>query len=184
MCDICDGTATIDDYFNRMHLRIAEHGWYTVCVEADARSPGWLYTVGLSESFGHPELVVVGLKPDAAHEVLEALSLGVLDGHRYAVGEIADIGGRRVRFGAVHPAHLSRDLVAAWRGYYRGLGGEPPPLEVLQVICSDDFFCSCHRGGQRQLSRPAPLVGSAGRGRTAGRKATRKQRRRPPKRRK
>lgn len=61
---------------------IARYGWHVVHVPEDDQGPGWSCTVGLYHSYGHPEILVAGLKPELALFVLNEC-------------------GRRVRAGAV-----------------------------------------------------------------------------------
>lgn len=40
-----------------------------------------------------------------------------------------------VAFGAVHPVHLANGLVGMWQALYLDhRDGQPPPLEVVQVL--------------------------------------------------
>jgi hypothetical protein len=158
MCEICNGTATHDDYLIRIHLGIAEAGWHLAGVEPDARQPGWAYTIGLVES-DHPEFVIVGLEEHAAAALLGHLAARVLDGEDFEAGEEVTIApGKSVRFGSVHPAHLERGLLNTWAGYYRSIGRRSPELEVLQVVCSEGWFCACHRRSQPDLAEARSFV--------------------------
>jgi hypothetical protein len=51
---------TNDEILQRVRADIATHGWHLVLVPAADRAPGWAHTIGLSERFGHPELLVFG----------------------------------------------------------------------------------------------------------------------------
>jgi hypothetical protein len=49
---------------------IAAFGWHCVQIFAEENQPEYSFTVGLFESFDHPELVIFGLKAPIAHRIL------------------------------------------------------------------------------------------------------------------
>lgn len=64
---------------------VAEHianvrrvGYSTVAVAAGDCEPGWVYTVGLSQAVGGPELLTIGLPPRKAHVLIHAAAIRVL----------------------------------------------------------------------------------------------------------
>lgn len=59
-----------DDGDRKLLSDIHEFGWHVVNVPGDERAPAWCFTVGLQHSYGHPELVIVGLPLDTGHAVL------------------------------------------------------------------------------------------------------------------
>jgi hypothetical protein len=59
----------------RVAADIAEYGWHGILVtdRADALDPDphiWSYSIGLLETWQHPELVIFGLPRDTAHQIL------------------------------------------------------------------------------------------------------------------
>src|SRR3546814_19040579 len=70
MCAICDG-ATYDEMLAGLHGVVERFGWAVQGVEA---STPWTYTIGLTERFGHPELVLVGIDISLAMNILNALA--------------------------------------------------------------------------------------------------------------
>jgi hypothetical protein len=69
---------------------VQNHGWHVLKVFEDDEGPGFAYTVGLYHSFGHPELIVVGLAPDVGHAVLNIAGESIRRGTRYAHGTQSD----------------------------------------------------------------------------------------------
>jgi hypothetical protein len=72
---------------------VAEHvanirrvGYSTVAVAAGECEPGWVYTVGLSQAVGGPELLTIGLPPRKAHVLIHAAALRVLTDDRSQPG--------------------------------------------------------------------------------------------------
>jgi len=49
---------------------VEAHGCHIIQVRPDNEIPGWSYTIGLYENFRQPEVIVVGLKEDTAHSLL------------------------------------------------------------------------------------------------------------------
>jgi hypothetical protein len=49
---------------------VAEYGWYVALFEANAATPAFGYTIGLWQTFGHPEIISFGLSEDALHTIL------------------------------------------------------------------------------------------------------------------
>ena len=82
------------DHQEQIHLDIARIGWHVVKVleGAEADEPPFAYTVGLTRSFGHPELMIVGLDLDDMHAVLNDLGDLVKAGRVFApMDEIPEI---------------------------------------------------------------------------------------------
>lgn len=116
---------------------ISAVGRTTVLVAADGVAPGWGYTVGLWRRFLHPELICVGMPPQACGGMLDLLSGRVADGAVLRPGE-PDSGlflGRPHRYLEVGPEwrsasdgfNLGRIVVS------EGWGAQewPPTIQVL-----------------------------------------------------
>ncbi len=59
-----------------------------VALVADQSSCDWAYSVGLSSSHGHPELLIVGLEAALAGSIIEVVGRSVAAGHRIAPGDV------------------------------------------------------------------------------------------------
>jgi hypothetical protein len=121
------GEWVVDDGMEAFRARVQQHGWMVMGIDDDAP---FSYTVGLWEHFQHPELIVMGLRAQSAHRLLNAcgehikqhgaLSLevpteGVLEGYPVRVREVKERESKVEHIG-----------YALW--YYK----EPVPL--LQVL--------------------------------------------------
>lgn len=173
MCEMCEGK-TLEEVHREMGLRIAERGWGVVAVEGDGRRWGpWAYTVGLSDAFGHPELVVADVELSGAYRVLDVFAQAVHDEDEWFIsGDVIDFGAddeATIRVAAVHASHLRTELFSGWHAYYRDLGPPAPDLRALQLVLSDEWFCHVHGSPQRDLSRPAPTARTGGHRRRKGR---------------
>lgn len=40
---------------------IAKYGWQISTIESDGYSPSFAYTIGLTKTYNHPELIILGL---------------------------------------------------------------------------------------------------------------------------
>jgi hypothetical protein len=115
---------------------VREHGWYAASIYD--HDPPFLFTIGLMQSWNHPELITFGLESQIAHPILSAMVRDIRAGTFFRepgtfLGVLADhyrIGIRRV-----HPTQHQLYLGYAM-GYCRYLGriGE---LEAVQVFWPD-----------------------------------------------
>jgi hypothetical protein len=134
MCEICDGM-TGETSRRQRRESIDRYGWAVVLVEAEPVSSAWAYTVGLVESFDHPELIVTGLAPWPAGALLNELADYVRRGGRLTPGDIVSDPHRKpLRFGKVHDAHWDHGTFAMWRDLYEHLGPPYPEPHAVEVI--------------------------------------------------
>jgi Domain of unknown function (DUF4262) len=53
---------------------ISEYGWHCVNVVEDDGHPPWSFTIGLYETWNHPELIIIGRSRATSHEILKTLA--------------------------------------------------------------------------------------------------------------
>jgi hypothetical protein len=71
---------------------IHKFGWHVLNVTDDNRGPRFSYSVGLFKTFGHPEIVIVGLKHELAHVLINNIGFDIKNGMKYQSGQFyADI---------------------------------------------------------------------------------------------
>ena len=162
MCVICDGM-TREEVFSGEFVRIAVNGFTMIQVEAN---PRWTYTIGLVQSFSHPELVVTGL-PGAAGGLITDVVERIRDGQRFDADStpltLCDCC-TSVAFGAVHTAQWEFGRFNQWLNYYGRLGGELPIPDAVQVLWHDEEgrfppdrdFCPAHGGTCQPLLDEPP----------------------------
>jgi hypothetical protein len=143
----CDGSS-FEQSMLALDLTIRTHGW--ALVQVDDEMP-WSYTVGLTESYDHPELMVAGLElteqAGVIHRVAEPIErTGSVDR-----AELADAG---IELAEVHPSHLAGDRFARWTLHYQQL---PAPGTFLQVVPPSNWFCDCHRHAMPHFDQPGPI---------------------------
>jgi len=157
MCRICDG-ASWEDVLAERELRLAVYGYFMTGVADDDCDP-WIYTVGLLDAIGHPELIVAGAEPEGSAAILTELSERILAGDRFAVGDKTRAAGDPVWFGRVHPVQYETSTFNQWHETQRAGLLETAELEAIQVILAPNCFCNECGDHQPILSNPAARVG-------------------------
>lgn len=113
------------------------HGWSLAGV--GDHKPPFQYTIGLTHTFRHPEVIVFGLDGGNAHALLSALVGEIRGGRSFAEPgvQVVGIGGgdHRVGFRRVHPTQHELYLGYAM-GFLTSVGriGE---LEAVQAFWPD-----------------------------------------------
>jgi hypothetical protein len=117
----------------QMRDDIATYGWHVIKVYEDEEGPGFAFTIGLFQRFGHPELIVFGLPLDTMHLMLNGAGEAVRAGQPFAAGQNYDniLEGYDCTFRPVSRKHYEAYLGSA-RWYYEGDG-----FPVLQLIWPD-----------------------------------------------
>ena len=113
MCEMCDDpTLTPADMRARTLAMIDDHGWLIQYVEAGENEPAFAYTVGLTGQ-GLPELQVVGLHVQAAHELLNRAA-PLWENHELRLGQTIATGNLTFRL----VPHVGPDEVFVAREFY------------------------------------------------------------------
>jgi hypothetical protein len=123
----------LDDADRKLLADVAEYGWHCLHVHGED-GPSWSFSIGIFQTWQHPELVVFGLKDTTAHNLLTQLVDRIKTDESFAAGhDYADVlEGYRCRFVQVDPQWYSAFLgYAQW--FYEADDGFP----VLQLIWPD-----------------------------------------------
>lgn len=122
-----------DPVETRVTEDISSVGWHVVKVLPTPELSGWAFTVGLWQSYGHPELVIFGLDSQTAHILLNDLGGRVSEGTRFSPdSENHDLlEDLTCHFRKVHRKWYEPFLGTALRHY----GGEA--FHTLQVFWPD-----------------------------------------------
>ena len=119
--------ASVDE---RTRENIAKFGCGVIHVMEEGELPPFAYSVGITQQTGAPEVVVIGLKRDMAHSVVNEYNKRVREGERFVPGQLYSgfIGGFDV---------LAEDVpLAAYDEYFgqnlKLYGG--PNFRVLQLV--------------------------------------------------
>ena len=111
---------------------VDQHHWVVLKITPD-RAPEYAYSVGLAKSFGHPELVVVGLDDETMQELINDIGDAIESGRSFKDGDVSPdfLEGYDVTFRGV-PSHLHAAQFA-WAERYYAEGD----FTVLQVVYPD-----------------------------------------------
>ncbi len=64
---------------------VAEFGWHLVKILERSDSPGWAFSIGLYQTFNHPEVVVFGLNGDLMHSVISSIGEDLRTGKKFEI---------------------------------------------------------------------------------------------------
>ncbi len=122
-------TRSRDAFLGRVAAEIETQGWHVTVVED---TPRYAHTTGLTKSFAHPEILIIGLPVSSIAEVAHEAARQVAAGARFRDGQTSDtiFDGLSAAFRAV-PLVSVLDYCAAARAYY-----DFPP-DVLQLVWPD-----------------------------------------------
>src|SRR5437667_10027912 len=82
-------TAT-DDGERKVLDDIAKYGWHCLNILEENGQPPWAFSIGLFQTWKHPELIVFGLKRDVAHEILNIIATGLAEHRRIDLSRPTD----------------------------------------------------------------------------------------------
>jgi hypothetical protein len=120
--------------FDRMKHDIATQGFTVMAVFPSEVSPGFAYTIGLSESTGHPELLLFALPMQAAHVVLGDLATRIKAGERFSDGDVInEVLNLPVAVKSISHQKASEYTVQLFN-MYPSLEAPPP---VVQLVLPD-----------------------------------------------
>jgi hypothetical protein len=119
------------------HRDMEEIGFSVAAVTGDVTGCDWAYTVGLHRSFGHPELVLVGLPAPLAGGLVQIVGEQVATGRTVEAGAEWRVGPLRVRGTVVDDVFLSHgDWFNLGREVMAELGLRWP--STLQLLWADE----------------------------------------------
>ena len=122
-----------DPRLARAKADIQRHGWHVVKVLADDSGPAFAYSIGLFQTFHHPEILMFGFEPDLMHRVINTVGEEVRSGKTFGSDQQSDdiLHGYEVEFKSVLPQFFD-DLVGTALAYYGG-----PLFPLLQCVLPD-----------------------------------------------
>jgi hypothetical protein len=120
----------MDDGDEKTRRDIEKYGCTVIHVMEEGDLPPFAYSVGITEQTGEPEVLVIGLKRELAHSVVNTYNRRVRDGERFESGKLYSgfIGGFDVLAEEV-PRREYGEYFGHCLALYRG-----PNFRVLQLI--------------------------------------------------
>jgi Domain of unknown function (DUF4262) len=122
-----------DDHDRKLLADIDRVGWAVIGVLEDEEGPGFAYSVGLFHTLGHPEILLMGLRPPIAQQLINSAGERVRTGERFEAGRRYDgiAAGFPLAFVEMDRRYYKEYLgYAGW--FYRG-----PDFSVLQCLWPD-----------------------------------------------
>lgn len=123
-----------DDSDRKLLADIETHGWHMVVIAGEEGCPEYVFTVGLFYTYGHPEIVLMGLPREAMYQLLQGMVQEIGQGKKFADGEVnAGLASFPIAFRSVeisrYPEYLGYGI---W--FYHSL---PAPFPALQFVWPD-----------------------------------------------
>lgn len=119
---------------NKIRDDIIRSGFSIVSVFASNNTPSYAYTIGLHETYNHPEIIVLGLPAQPSHGVIANAVESILDGgKKISVGiNYKGIANADVVFNVVSDFYKTKYALLAM-DYYGSLEG----VEFIQMLWPD-----------------------------------------------
>jgi hypothetical protein len=131
------------DRFDETERRVVEnvkkYGFHVWHVSPSADDDGFSYTVGLFDSYGHPEIVIFGQKVDWRNSMIDFIVEQIVEGKRFGTGELYPdlIEGFQCRFDSITSDRSYRDFLG-WDLWYYGTAKRLlERVPVLQFVWPD-----------------------------------------------
>lgn len=145
-----------DDGDRKLLADIARVGWAVVGIPEDEEGPGYAYSVGLYHTFGHPEVILIGLPWEVSYRFVNDIGSAVKGGRSYEAGRV--YGDLAVdypsTFLAVNRNHYKEYMgTAGW--FYRGWNFPA----VQMVWCDRDGHWPWDGSKPAEYWRSQPLLG-------------------------
>ena len=100
---------------------IRKYGLHVINVAEDTQGPEFAYSIGLFENYAHPEIIIVGLKQQLAHTLLNNMAYDIKSGSTFASGQFHEnvLDDFLCYFGDV-PKSKYKDYVGWASWFYEG----------------------------------------------------------------
>src|SRR5262249_23936133 len=122
-----------DDRDRKVLADIARVGWTVIAVQADGEGSGFAFSIGLLHTLGHPEILIMGLRPQIAQQLINNIGDAIREGQRFEAGKHYEgiAAGFPLAFVEMDRRYYREYLgYAGW--FYRG-----PDFPVLQCVWPD-----------------------------------------------
>jgi hypothetical protein len=113
---------TPEDDFDRQLLdTVARVGWMVLGIEASAEGPAYAFSIVMFHTLGHPEIVLMGLRPPVAQQLINVVGSEIRNGKRFEAGQRYEgiTTNFSVAFVAVDPSYY-RPYLGYARWFYGG----------------------------------------------------------------
>ncbi|NJR52844.1 MAG: DUF4262 domain-containing protein [Leptolyngbyaceae cyanobacterium CSU_1_3] len=132
---------------------IAKYGWHAIKIMGDSEGPAFAYSIGLYETYHHPEIILFGLPLSLMHEIMNVISNEIKAGKGFQTGVRYEsiLDNYEVTFLAVNQADYAAYLgYALW--YYQGTSF--PVLQCVWPNRNGAFPWEAEADQQFQMQQP------------------------------
>lgn len=137
---------------------VQEHGWHVVGVPDDGEGPGFAFTVGVYLRTLQPEILIMGLPMETAHDLLNRIAEHLMNGGHVVEGSRNEniIEGIDLMFKVIHPTQFL-DYLGCANWFYKGLEKPFPAYQCFWPdsqgrLPDEDAFEQRFKGRQIDLS--------------------------------
>ena len=126
-------TAPVDEADLRVRSDVERYGWHVAKIAGDDQAPPWAFTIGLEQSFSHPEVLVCGMSLELLHGLLNRIGEEVKRGAQ--LGQVERPSGI-----LENHAPAFRPVLERWYGAFVGNAAwyyKEQPFRVLQCFWPD-----------------------------------------------
>lgn len=100
---------------------IRKYGLHVMMVAEDDKGPGFAYSIGLFENYAHPEIIIIGLRQELSHRLLNNMAYDIKAGKTFSAGEFhGDVLDDFLCYFGEVPRSDYPDYVGWDRWYYEG----------------------------------------------------------------
>jgi len=137
---------------------VAKYGWHCVNILPEGEHGPFSFTVGLSHTYKHPELIIFGLQGDVAHQILNIAVEAIQCGHPFDPSSPTEelLEGYPCVFVAV-PEAAYYENVGFCRWFYEG-----NDFSLCQIVWpSRDGLFPWHPAATASFRANQPVLGHA-----------------------
>ena len=73
----------LDEQEQELPRQVEKFGWSITNIREQDGAPGWAFTIGLFENFGHPEVTIFGMDAKSRQSILNWIGKNVRDGQLF-----------------------------------------------------------------------------------------------------
>ena len=113
---------------------VKQYGWHVGWLTNSNYVPDYAMTIGLYKSFGHPEIIIFGLKPEVMHHILNDVGSKIKDGEFFKPNQDYKdlLNNYSVRF-----VEVLKDYYDQYLGYCNWFNGKTLEYPCLQLVWPD-----------------------------------------------
>lgn len=160
-------TAAANDFEQQILDNIQQSGWHCNAVGAGESHPAFVYTVGLEQSFGRPELIIFGLAPATAHGILaKIVQRSSVDGasglatqpHRMSLGVTWPYRNPTAQNWHCRLCGITKELTSGWIKWSGHVPTDISRGTTLRMMRSSNLsLCSAIGSGTEPSCQPTSL---------------------------